>query len=285
MTFSILALDEKTWRFGWWVCTHWYKCSNVISQKPWIWIVATQWQTNNNFSKLWLEFLSVWNSAKESVEKCLATDKDFYFRQLAILSSNGEYFQFSWSACISEVCEYRWKNFCVQANIMANSSIAEAVWKSYEKNQSLDFEYRILEALKSWQKAWWDIRWEQSCALLIWTSWENILEWEDEIKFSVDDNPQPLKELERLLWVHKAYKYMLEADNYIWIWEYEKALDIYNESEKILPNNLEIKFWKWVSLLNIWKENEWNKILEEVYKIWWENWRELFSRFNKINIS
>ena len=161
--------------------------------------------------------------------------------------------------------------------MMANKNIAEAVWKSYESNMWLDFEYRILEVLKAWEKAGGDIRWKQSSALVIF-SWEKKTEWEEKIIWlNVDDHTNPLWELERLLNIDTAYKLLQSADSCIVSEKYKAALEYYLEAEKILPDNIEIKFWKAVSLINIWENIEGEQILEEIYKNWGGNWKELYS--------
>ena len=51
--------------------------------------------------------------------------------------------------------------------------------------------------------------------------------------------------------IDAAYKLLTKADWYIAVKDYAKALNYYLQAEKMCPDNIEIKFWKAVSLVNI----------------------------------
>ena len=76
-----------------------------------------------------------------------------------------------------------------------------------------DLANRMLAALFAAQKAGGDIRGKQSAAMLVAEGekgdepWRHVL-----VNLRVDDHPEPLKELERLLNINKAFDLMNEGD-------------------------------------------------------------------------
>jgi uncharacterized Ntn-hydrolase superfamily protein len=102
--------------------------------------------------------------------------------------------------------------------------------------------------------------------------------WLDKkIDLRVDDHHEPLKEIERLLKVHKAFEHLNRGDVAMEEGDMEVALEEYGAAEEMFPDNLEMKYWKAVTLAN-------NERLEEALPIFKSifsqdpNWRELTKR-------
>lgn len=269
MTFSILARDAKTWDLWVWVCTHWFgSWSLVCWGKSWVGVVATQANTNTSYWPLWLSLLTEWYSSKTAIEKLVQQDLQRETRQLAILASSGDFAQFSGKECISEVCTYHWDGFCVQANMMSNSLIAEIVGSYFASHPHLELAERILWALDAGQAGWWDIRWMQSAGLMI-VSGTPKPEWEDKIyHLCVDDAPNPLFELRRLLGLKKVYMLLGEADELSAIWKYEECLNLFEKAQNLAPENEEIIFWKGLTLIHSWKKKEGTELIEKLSSQW-----------------
>ena len=76
-----------------------------------------------------------------------------------------------------------------------------------------DLAARMMAALDAAQTAGGDFRGKQSAALLVLSGIPTGKLWQDrKIDLRVDDHREPLKELWRLLRVHRAYQLMHEAD-------------------------------------------------------------------------
>jgi tetratricopeptide (TPR) repeat protein len=79
-------------------------------------------------------------------------------------------------------------------------------------------------------------------------------EWEDKlIDLRVEDNENAVAEIERLLKVFRAYEHMNAGDLAIEKGDEEKALHEYQSANNMFPENLEMKYWFAVSLVNIGK--------------------------------
>jgi len=108
--------------------------------------------------------------------------------------------------------------------------------------------------------------------------------WEDRlIDLRVEDNPEPLVELRRLLRVDQAYKHMKTGDLAIEKKDVTAALREYGLAEKLFPENLEMKYWHAVLLANIGKADEVRSIFREIFRRD-PNWHILTSRIYDIGL-
>ena len=131
------------------------------------------------------------------------------------------------------------------------------------------------------QKAGGDIRGKQSAVLLVVDKEPAKESWLDKkVDLRVDDHQDPIKELGRLLKVHKAYEYMNRGDLAMEHNDIDLALKEYAAAENMFPDNLEMKYWKAVTLANNDRLNEAVPLFKEIFNKD-ENWRELTKRLPK----
>jgi len=146
------------------------------------------------------------------------------------------------------------------------------------KNSTGPLAERMITALEAGQDAGGDIRGKQSASLLIVKGEISNKPWEDKMfDLRVDDNPEPIAELKRLLKVYRAYEHMNKGDLAIENNDMQLAMKEYSSAEEMFPDNLEMKFWHAVTLVNNNSLNESLPIFREVF-IKDENWRILFER-------
>ena len=127
-----------------------------------------------------------------------------------------------------------------------------------------------------------DIRGKQSAALLVVKGKSTGKIWEDRsIDLRVEDNPGPIKELKRLLKVHRAYDHMNAGDLAVEHGDMALAMKEYSTAEKMFPNNLEMKYWHAVTLTNIGRLKEALPIFKEVFAAN-KNWTILTPRLIKV---
>ena len=99
----------------------------------------------------------------------------------------------------------------------------------------------------------------------------------------VEDSPEPVKELKRLLKVHRAYDYMNAGDLAVELGNMELAMKEYSTAEEMFPDNEEMKYWHAVTLVN-------NDRLEEALPLFAkvfeknENWKILTPRLVPIGL-
>ena len=278
-TYSIVARDEVTGEMAVAVQSHWFSVGTVVSWgQSGVGVVATQSFVNPAYGPNGLQLMSEGKSAEEALMSLIDKDEGRAVRQVAFLAKNGKPGAFTGENCISFAQHIVGDNYSVQANMMLNDKVVPAMAKAFEKNRDLPLEDRVMQALWAAERAGGDIRGRQSAALLVVHADPRENPWEDKkINLRVDDSPEPLKELQRLLTVHKAYAHMNQGDLAMEHGDMKRALREYSAAEELLPENVEMSYWKAVTMAN-------NKQVQESLPLFKKvfakdaNWKELTKR-------
>lgn len=266
-TFSIVARDPKNDQMGVAVQTHWF---GVGALCPWVeadvGAIATQSMVERSYGPCGLDLLREGKTAPEVLEELLSHDDQRELRQVAMVDSFGNVATHTGNRCIEEAGHIIGNQYSVQANMMKNSTVWPAMADAFEKN-AMDLADRMLAALKAAQAAGGDIRGKQSAAMMIAENEKSNKPWEHMLfNLRVDDHPEPLKELERLIKVQRAYRLMNEGDELLSKHEIEEAMQHYSAAEQHAPHTLEIPFWQAVTLADMGQMEKALPIFSRVFK-------------------
>src|ERR1043166_2213995 len=205
-TFSIVARDSVTGELGVAVQSHWFSVGSLV---PWaeagVGAVATQSFVDPAYGPLGLELMRAGKTARQALDGVLASDPGREVRQVAMVDAKGTVAAFTGSNCIPAAGHIEGEQFTVQANLMLNDKVWPAMAKAYRETKG-DLASRLLAALDAAQAAGGDIRGTQSAAILIVRSKATGKPWMDRlVDLRVEDHPEPLKELRRLVQMRRAY--------------------------------------------------------------------------------
>lgn len=278
-TYSIVARDKITGEMAVGVQSHWFSVGTIVSWgRSGVGVVATQSLVNPAFGPDGIRLMSEGKTAAEALAQVLSEDEGRQYRQVAMLDAHGTVSSYTGDKCIAFADHYRGDNFSVQANMMLNDKVVPAMAGAFEEFSGLPLAERIIKVLEAAQQAGGDIRGRQSAALIVVGGEPAVQPWMDKIiDIRVDDHPEPLQELNRLLRIHRAYEHMNRGDVAIEQGDMPAALSEYGKAERLFPDNLEMRYWKAVALAN-------NNRLEDALPIFKhifdedENWRELTRR-------
>jgi uncharacterized Ntn-hydrolase superfamily protein len=143
---------------------------------------------------------------------------------------------------------------------------------------------RMLAALDAAQAAGGDIRGRQSAAIIVVTGKPTGRAWADRIfDLRVDDSPEPLKELRRLVTLQRAYNHMNAGDLAVERKDNEGALREYSAAERLVPGNAEMIYWHAVALVNMNRVEESLPLFRRVFQMD-KNWMELTHRLAKVGL-
>jgi len=278
-TYSIVAMDEKTGEMAIGVQSHWFSVGTIVSWgKSGVGVVATQSFVNPAYGPKGIKLMESGVSAEKALTQLVSEDESRDYRQVAMLDVNGSVNAFTGEKCIISAGQYIGKNFSVQANMMLNDKVVPAMKKAFEENPNLQLAERVIKVFEAAEESGGDIRGKQSAAVLVVGPEKTKNEWEDKkIDLRVDDSENPIKEIKRLLKVNRAYEHMNKGDLAIENGDMEQALVEYASAETLFPDNLEMKFWKAVALLN----NSRFKQAKEIFKYVIDkdgNWEKLLLR-------
>ena len=205
-TFSIVAYDRATADLGVAVAS---KFPAVGALVPWaragVGAVATQALANLDYGSRGLEMLALGFSAPQVREKLVETDALRDDRQLGIVDAQGRAAAWTGQKCFAYAGHSVGDSYAVQGNILAGRHVIEAMARAYEQARGSLAE-RLLAALEAGDAAGGDRRGKESAALLVVRKNAGYGGVGDRwIDLRVDDHPEPVRELRRLLEVHTLY--------------------------------------------------------------------------------
>lgn len=278
-TFSIVARDSVTGEMAVGVQSHWFSVGPLVAWgKSGVGVVATQSFVNPAYGPNGLKLMEEGKSASQALEILIAKDDGEEYRQVAFLDSSGRTAAHTGSSCVESAFHYTGKNYSVQANMMLNDKVVPAMKAAFLEYSELPLAERVVKVLQAAQNAGGDIRGKQSAALIVVGATKVKNPWEDKkIDLRVDDNAEPLVELERLLTVARAYEFMNKGDLAMEAEDVDEALKQYGSAEKLFPDNLEMKYWKAVALANSKRFEEAIPIFKGIFEEE-DNWRTMTLR-------
>ena len=205
-TFSIVACDLKAEEWGVAVQSKFLAVGPIV---PWaeanVGAIATQAYANTSYGPRGLAMLKLGFSAEETLKKLLETDEGREHRQVGIVDAQGRAAAFTGKECYPWAGHIVGKNFSVQGNILVGQETVEAMAEAFERTRGPLWK-RLLEALRAGQRAGGDRRGQQSAAIVVVKEKSGYGEFTDRmIDLRVDDHPQPIEELARLLDLHELY--------------------------------------------------------------------------------
>ena len=284
-TYSIVARDSKTGQMGVGVQSHYFSVGSVVDWgRSGVGVVATQSFVNKSFGLRGLELMEQGKSPEEALKILLSDDEGKDVRQVALLDNQGRTAVHTGSKCIKYAGHEKGKNFSVQANMMLTDKVWPAMAKAFEKNKNLPLPERIVKTLEAAEAEGGDIRGKQSAAILIVKGEQVENKWDDPfIDIRVEDHPKPLKELDRLLKLWRAYENMDKGDVAMEKGDTNKALEEYNTAREMFPDNLEMKYWTAISLANNNQMEVALPLLKEIFKKD-NHWRILTVRLPEVEV-
>lgn len=209
-TFSIVAIDPQNGDLGVAVASRYFSVGSVV---PWamanVGAVATQANVNVGYGQQAIDLLRQGMTAPEVLKKILADDKfqGKDGRQVAIVDAKGNIAAYTGPNAPHWAGDRQGKTWSAQGNILVGPQVPEAMGKAFESTQG-ELAEKLYAALKAGDAAGGDARGRQSASMLVVRKGggRNINN-DRYIYINVDDNPDPFKELRRLLDLNLAYNY------------------------------------------------------------------------------
>jgi uncharacterized Ntn-hydrolase superfamily protein len=280
-TYSIVARDPATGELGVAVQSHWFSVGPIVAwAEAGVGAVATQSFVDPSYGKNGLDLMRGGKSAPDTLKELLGKDKGREVRQVAMIDAQGRVEAWTGRNDIQAAGHIVGKNFSVQANLMLNDRVWPAMARAFESAKG-DLAERMLAALDAAEAAGGDIRGRQSAALIVVTGKPTGQAWKDRtFDLRVDDSPQPLKELRRLVRLQRAYNHMNAGDLAVEKKDNEGALREYSAAEKLVPDNAEMIYWHAVALVNMGRVDESLPLFRKVFAMD-RNWLTLTPRLPK----
>ncbi|MCB1036039.1 MAG: DUF1028 domain-containing protein [Acidobacteria bacterium] len=272
-TYSIVARDPETGQMGVAVQSHWFQVGSVVAwAEAGVGAVATQSFVKVDYGPKGLRLLSTGIDPQEALSALLATDPQREVRQVAMVDAQGRVAAWTGGKCIQPAGHQMGDGYSVQANLMDKATVWPAMAKAFEAAQG-DLASRMLAALEAAQAEGGDIRGQQAAALIVVRAESTGNYWEDRlVDLRVDDHPEPVKELRRLLRLHRAYESMNAGDEAVALGHIDEAVKLYTAASELAPDIAELPFWQAVTLFLAGRDEEALPIFKDVFareERWW----------------
>jgi len=223
------------------VQSHWFSVGPIV---PWaragVGAVATQASAEVSYGPRALDLLTQGISAPDALARLLAEDGLGESRQVAVLDAAGRVAAHTGGACMPDAGDCQGPGVSCQANIMANERVWPAMLDAFGR-QAGPLTGRLLAALDAAEAAGGDLRGRQSAAIVVVPAQGDP--WDTVISLRVEDHPDPLRELARLVRLHDAYVQAGLADEWLASGEHEQAAALYLRACELAPESDELRFW------------------------------------------
>ena len=208
-TFSILGYDPETGEVGGAVQSRVFSVGNgVLWAEAEVGVAATQAIVDVSYGPKSLELLRAGLTPSAIIKAIIESDPDPGLngrpwpkegRQFAVMDAKGNYAAYTGPKA-STWAGHKGGKFCTaQGNILAGEGVVNGMVEAFEKTTG-HISLRLIAALDAGQAAGGDTRGMESAAMLIvkknggvWLNNDVVL------RLQVDDSPEPLKEMRRLV--------------------------------------------------------------------------------------
>lgn len=268
MTFSIVARDKKTGQVGVAVQSHWFSVGSVVSwARAGVGAVATQSMAEISYGPLGLELMSAGKSAEHSLDALLKADSKRETRQVAMVDSKWRVAVHTGKKCIPFAGHATGDQFSCEANLMINDAVWGAMQRSFERSNKLELPERLIAALEAGQKAGGDVRGKQSAAIVVVSPNVSPNFWSGRlVDLRVEDHPNPIPELKRLLRLQRGYEFANKGDELLTKGSFRESLRAYEKASRLAPEIEELKFWQAVSLVQANRVKDAKPLFKQVFK-------------------
>jgi uncharacterized Ntn-hydrolase superfamily protein len=282
-TYSIVARDPASGQLGVAVQSHWFSVGSVVSwAEAGVGAVATQSFVDPAYGPLGLDLMRAGKAAPDALASLLAGDAQRDVRQVAMLDARGGVATHTGKKCIPAAGGQTGADYAVQANLMEKETVWPAMARAFEAATG-DLAERMLQALEAAEREGGDIRGRQSAAILVVKPTSNGRPWADKVfDLRVEDHPDPVGELRRLVDVQRAYNHMTAGDDCTALSDWACAEREYGAAQALQPTNPELAFWHAVALAQSGKLEPARPLFAKAFAAD-PRWRELVRRLPAVD--
>jgi len=244
-------------------------------------VVATQSIAEISYGVLGLLLMKNGKTPEQALKALMTVDSSPEVRQVAMLSADGNIATHTGKNCIPEAGHTVGENFSVQANLMKSKEVWPAMASAFSEANGNLVE-RMLAALEAAEYAGGDIRGRQSAAIVVVKTKASNEPWKDKVvDLRVEDHPDPIGELKRLVRIHKAYEHANKGDELMAAGMLSEAMKEYELASKEAPEIEELKFWQATTMLNHGMVKEAKEILIDIFSMN-KDWKQVLRVLPKV---
>ena len=244
MTYSIVALDERTGELGVAVQTRWLAVGSLVPWlRPGVGAIATQSFVDTRYGFEGIQLLAAGRSPEAALAELVAADKDPGVRQVGIVDAAGRATAHTGADCVAAAGHVTGRGVSVQANMMERPTVWPAMLATFESAGG-DLADRLVAALRAAEAEGGDVRGRQSAAIVVVPGRPDAHPWDIRYDIRVDDARAPLDELERLLALNRAYEALDAGFEALAVGESSPALAFFEQAAALAPEDDQVRLWQ-----------------------------------------
>lgn len=274
MTYSIVARDPETGDLAVAVQSHFFGVGRLCPfVRAGVGAVATQASVDPSYGPLGLQLMEAGKSPEETLAGLVAADAGQASRQVAMVDAEGRVAAHTGDSTIAEAGHHVGDQFSVQANMMLKSTVPSAMAEAFQASTG-DLVDRILHALDAAEVEGGDIRGKQSAALLVTRGTRGGAPGADRTwDLRVDDHPEPLAELRRLVTIKRGYELAFVKPDA----SFEDIDQALLQIEDATGGNPEMTYWAAITLTSMGRVDDGRRLIARANQVS-PNWEELLRR-------
>lgn len=233
-TFSIVAADVEAGEVGCAVQSRYFAVGSVV---PWakagVGAVATQAAGVAAYGPRVLALMEEGLEPAAALERALADDGARESRQLGAVTADGRAAAHTGAKCLSWAGHRVGDGYAVQGNILAGEAVVGEMERAFLETSGVSLAERLVTCLEAAQAAGGDRRGQQSSAIVVERSGaaSESREGIDRVcELRVDDHPEPIVELRRLLGTHLVWDALRRASLFHEPGNYAQGVELLREA-------------------------------------------------------
>jgi len=267
VTYSIVALDERTGELGVAVQTRWLAVGALVPWlRPGVGAIATQSFVDTRYGFSGIELLAAGRSAQDALSELIAADRDPGVRQVGIVDAAGRSAAHTGGECVVAAGHLTGRGVTVQANMMERPTVWPAMLAAYEGSTG-DLADRLVTALRAAEGEGGDVRGRQSAALVVVPGRPDAHPWDIRYDIRVDDARAPLDELERLLALNRAYEALDAAFEALAVGETSAALAFFEGAASLAPDDDQVRLWQSLAVFDSGDEDRGRRLYRSALEV------------------
>ncbi len=207
MTFSVVGRSADGRSLGVAVASKFLAVGSAVpAARHGLGALATQSYANTLYKRDGLALLESGHDAQQTLDTLLAGDEGRETRQAGVVDAAGRSATFTGDECLDWAGGVSGDGFAIQGNILVGSQVVDDMREVWLSEPSAPLPERLLATLAAGEAAGGDRRGRQSAALLVVSDHGGYSPGDDlAYDLRIDDHPEPVPELARLLELHHVY--------------------------------------------------------------------------------
>ncbi|MCF7991523.1 MAG: DUF1028 domain-containing protein [Thiohalocapsa sp.] len=255
MTYSIVARDVADGHMGIATQSQAFSVGSSVSwAAPGHGVIATQSMGEPMYGELGLAGLSAGLTAQEALTALNSVDPHPERRQVAMVDGHGNVAAYTGEACVAAAGHCVGDGCAALGNLVSSPRVWTAMLEAFEAGSGW-LPRRLLDALDAAEAAGGDIRGQRSAAIQVVRAERSGRPWHDHIvDLRVDDHPEPLVELRRLVEHTWRYHRTVQAFELTLNGHTAEALAALPDEEVDPATDPDLTWWRAIVLANAGEE-------------------------------